>query len=110
MNCVNCAIATDATLAGRPTSALGGGPFRLTVLEKEFGNKFGPETSIQNISSTIQDAGPGSRGIVFGSRGANVGHVFNVTNQKGVVRFLDGQTGKSANVNGFDSFRLLRTN
>ncbi|WP_420139756.1 PAAR domain-containing protein [Sphingomonas sp.] len=110
MNCVNCAIATDATLAGRPASALGGGPFRLTVLEKEFGNKFGPETSIQNISSAMQESGPGSRGIVFGSRGTNVGHVFNVTNQKGIVRFLDGQTGKAADVSGFDSFRLLRTN
>ncbi|WP_436293029.1 MULTISPECIES: toxin glutamine deamidase domain-containing protein [unclassified Variovorax] len=32
--------------------------------------------------------------MVFGSRGSEVGHVFNVVNQGGVVRFLDGQTGR----------------
>jgi hypothetical protein len=37
MNCVNCAIATDAVLAGRPASALGGGPFQIDALERTFG-------------------------------------------------------------------------
>lgn len=55
------------------------------------------------------DAGSGSRGIVFGSRVNEVGHVFNVANQKGVVRFLDGQTGTAANLEGYEFFRLLRT-
>jgi hypothetical protein len=111
MNCVNCAIATDATLAGRPASALGGGPFELSVLEQFYGSKFGSASTINTIAGIMADAGTGARGIVYGSRGPNgLGHVFNVVNQKGVVRFLDGQTGKAATFNGFDSFRLLRTN
>lgn len=110
MNCVNCTIATDAMLAGRPASALGGGPYRLTVLEKVFNARFGAPTTIADITTTMTTAGSGARGIVAGSRGSQVGHVFNVVNQNGVVRFLDGQTGQPATFNGFQSFRLLRTN
>lgn len=111
MNCVNCAVATDATLAGRPASALGGGPFRISVLEKTFGGKFGPAGPIDNITSGMQAAGPGARGIVFGSRSpGQVGHVFNVVNQNGVIRYLDGQIGGAASLGGFADFRLLRTN
>ena len=55
-------------------------------------------------------AGAGARGIVFGQRaGGKVGHVFNVINQQGVVRFVDGQTGKEAVVEGYTGFQLLRT-
>jgi len=110
MNCVNCVIATDAMLSGQPASALGGGPFRLAVLENLYGAKFGSATTIDYISGVMKDAGAGSRGIVYGSRGGEVGHVFNVVNQGGVVRFLDGQTGKAATFDGYDAFRLLRTN
>ena len=110
MNCVNCAVATDATLAGRPASAMPGGPYRINALEKLYGTKFGPPISISDISETISNAGPGARGIVFGSRGDAVGHVFNAINQKGVVRFLDGQTRGAASLDGFQSFQLLRTN
>jgi len=111
MNCVNCVIATDATLAGRPTSALGGGPFRINVLEKAFGGRFGAPGPITNVSEALSAAGPGARGIVFGARGSGeVGHVFNVVNQNGVVRFLDGQTGRAASLEGYQSFQLLRTN
>ena len=54
-------------------------------------------------------AGPGARGIVFGARGSNVGHVFNGVNQNGTIRFLDGQTGTPANSNGFTGLRFLWT-
>lgn len=111
MNCVNCVVATDATLAGRPASALGGGPFRINVLERVFGGRFGPPGSIEKAAEALSAAGPGARGIVFGSRGSGeVGHVFNAVNQKGVVRFLDGQTGQAASLEGYKSFQLLRTN
>lgn len=58
----------------------------------------------------MTNAGSGARGIVFGARGDGVGHVFNVVNQRGTVRFLDGQTGKAASFDGFTSFQFLRTN
>jgi hypothetical protein len=111
MNCVNCTIATDATLAGRPASALDGGPFSVGVLEQFFGSHFGMPGSISSVSDSMLVAGSGARGIVFGYRGnGSVGHVFNVVNQNGVVRFLDGQTGGAASLNGYQSFLLLRTN
>ena len=58
------------------------------------------------------DAGAGSRGIIFGQSkiSGQPGHVFNVINQKGVIRFLDGQSGKSATFNELKNFRLLRAN
>ena len=34
----------------------------------------------------------GQRGIVYGKKtNANIGHVFNVVNEDGVIKFLDGQ-------------------
>jgi filamentous hemagglutinin len=38
------------------------------------------------------------------------GHVFNAVNQDGVVRFLDGQTGKPARFDGYSGWAMLRTN
>ena len=58
----------------------------------------------------MQAAGHGARGIVLGyTPGEKLGHVFNVVNQHGVIRFLDGQTGKPAILN-FKQYQLLRTN
>lgn len=66
-----------------------------------------PDKLINQMAS----AGNGARGIVFGYNGAGQpGHVFNVVNQKGIIRFLDGQTGKPANLNNFKTLQLLRTN
>lgn len=48
--------------------------------------------------------------IVFGSKGANAGHVFNVVNQGGTVRFIDVQAGTGASFDGYQGFYLLRTN
>lgn len=113
-NCVNCSVATDATLAGNPASALpvnhnNGIP--LAVLENQYGTKFKYISSSESITQQMSSAGSGSRGIVFGSYGpGQPGHVFNVVNQNGTVRFLDGQTGKSADLSQFKSFQLLRTN
>jgi filamentous hemagglutinin len=110
MNCVNCVVATDAMLAGRPASALPGGPYRISVLENLYGATFSAPSPIGSVTEAMAAAGPNARGIVFGSRGSEVGHVFNVVNQNGVIRFLDGQTGQPASLGGFNSFQLLRTN
>lgn len=53
---------------------------------------------------------PGDRGIVFGARGSDPGHVFNAVNQGGVVRFIDFQTGRAASFDGYSGFSFLRTN
>jgi hypothetical protein len=108
---VNCAIATDATLSGRAASAMPGGPYRIDVLEKFYGAKFVRIDGIRGVSAAMGEAGNGARGIVFGSRGeGEVGHVFNVVNRRGTIRYLDGQTGKAASLDGYDNFHLFRTN
>ncbi len=110
MNCVNCVIATDALLNGHPASALLGGPFRIDVLEQIFGAKFSAAGVVGKVIEVMLTAGDGSRGIVYGVREGGVGHVFNVVNQKGVIRFLDGQIGRAAELSGYTQFRVLRTN
>lgn len=111
-NCVNCSQATDSTLGGNPASALpSSGPVGIDVLESQYGSRFSNPMSSTAIQNQMLNAGNGARGIVFGARGpGEVGHVFNVVNQNGVVRFLDGQVGRSANLNGYTNFHLLRTN
>jgi RHS repeat-associated protein len=110
-NCVNCAIATDATLAGRPASAMPGGPTPISVLEKMFGGTFQSVKSQGAIEKALLDAGNGARGIVYANvKGQSVGHVFNVVNQKGVIRFLDGQTGKTVDFRNLSNLQWLRTN
>ncbi|WP_209924139.1 toxin glutamine deamidase domain-containing protein [Pseudomonas congelans] len=48
---------------------------------------------------------------MFGSYGpGQPGHVFNVVNQNGAIRYLDGQTGKPANMRNFKTLQLLITN
>lgn len=113
-NCVNCAIATDATLAGHPASALPVNSTKgvpLSVLEKFYSGKFKPMSSVDEIIHIMSNANSGARGIVYGSYGpGQPGHVFNVANQNNTIRFLDGQTGNGADLNQFKSFQLLRTN
>lgn len=113
-NCVNCSIATDATLAGNPASALpvfhkNGVP--LSVLEERYGLRFSTPMTTGEIAMQMLQSSNGARGIVYGWNGpGEPGHVFNVVNQNGVVRFLDGQTGKPANTSNFKTLQLLRTN
>ena len=108
MNCVNCVVATDATLRGNPTSALPGGPYKLPVLEQQFGSNFSP-ASLSDIESTLLQQGNGATGIVYGypPAGTNVGHVFNAVNQNGTIVFLDGQTGTVANAASFPKFQFM---
>jgi len=109
-NCVNCAIATDATLAGRSASAMPGSATPITELETTFGGKFAPATQSE-ITDALIGAGSGSRGIVFGDLGrGRAGHVWNAVNQNGIVRYLDGQSGGKAVMEGYKGLRFLWTN
>jgi Papain fold toxin 1, glutamine deamidase len=108
----NCALATDATLAGRPACALPGGATSIRVLEAHYGRSFKYASSSERIAGILERAGPGARGIVFASRGTRrAGHLFNAVNLDGSVRFVDGQSGGPAAVDGegYVAFFLLRT-
>ncbi|WP_420813807.1 toxin glutamine deamidase domain-containing protein [Microbispora catharanthi] len=109
-NCVPCALATDSTLGGSPASAINRGPNPAALIEQFYGKSFRPR-SIQQIETELGSAGNGSRGIIWGYRGPHrVGHVFNVVNQRGVIRYLDGQSGGAASLDGYRRFYFLRTN
>ena len=113
VNCANCAVATDATLAGRPACALAGEMTSPMDLAAEFpGRTWAGTSGPAEIEAILTKAGPGSRGIIAGSRGVDVpGHFFNVVNDNGTIRFLDGQSGGIANLNdGYVKLYLLRTN
>lgn len=109
-NCVNCAATVDNLLAtGRPASALPSGPKLIT----ELGSDWKRFPSQESITATMTKAGDGARGIVYAGTGQPgvPGHVFNVVNQNGVVRYLDGQTEKAAQISAdWVDFRLLRKN
>ncbi len=111
-NCAHCAVATDATLAGRPAVALPGGATRVGALEDVFGRRFVHMASRATIEEAMRSFGPGARGIVFASRGPRrPGHLFNVVNQEGAIIFVDGQRGSLASFDGegYLTFYLLRT-
>jgi RHS repeat-associated protein len=112
LNCGNCAVATDATLAGRPASALNGGLTTVRDLQNTFKSRFVQMTQDQ-ITTHLTESGSGARGIIFGNRGLRTpGHYFNGVNQNGTVRFLDGQTGTPANwtpATRYRNFYFMRT-
>lgn len=76
-------------------------------------NSFAGAKSLGDVTSTFTEFGAGARGVVFGDRGpGQVGHVFNVVvDQRGVVKFWDGQSQKRPIVEGqgYKSFQWIRT-
>ena len=106
LNCVKCAEATAHTLSGHPACALPGIVAPIAQLEAKVGGRFLPIGSSAAIAAKLTSAGSGSHGIVYGMyKGQRqFGHVFNAVNQNGVIRFLDGQTGKAAS---FAEFKVL---
>jgi hypothetical protein len=81
----------------------------ISVLERTFGGSFKSVSGQGEIEGLLSNAGPGSRGIVFGSRGADPGHVWNAVNQGGTIRFIDFQRGRAASFDGYQGFSFLRT-
>ncbi|MDB4944536.1 MAG: hypothetical protein JWP97_4070 [Labilithrix sp.] len=98
LNCVNCAVATDATLARHPATALPSEyPLKLEHIQQVTGGTFRPITSPGDVEAQLLRSGPGSRAIVAGTRNApEPGHVFNAVNVDGRVYFVDGQSGQAA--------------
>ncbi len=96
-NCVDCVIALDETLAGRPTLAAAGPPRSALVLSRHYNGVFQQATSEQ-ITGLLSDAGPGARLIVLASPPPSdtVAHTFLGVNQGGKIRFIDGQIGMPA--------------
>ncbi|PUB78718.1 MAG: hypothetical protein DBO99_05960 [gamma proteobacterium symbiont of Ctena orbiculata] len=113
-NCVNCFVATEAALQGRAATALpsnAGVPLVrfITEMRARFGAAFRP-MSRETIATELLAAGEGSRGAVWVWYAGGRAHVFNAVNQRGAVRFLDGQSGKAATWEGVERVYFMRTN
>ncbi len=91
-NCQNCVIATDRTLGGTPASAMPSLiPLPRKNLEVLYGGEFANVSGMMEFGAALRQSGNGARGIVGGSHPRGYGHVWNVVNQDGVIRFLDSQ-------------------
>jgi Papain fold toxin 1, glutamine deamidase len=112
MNCVNCVVAVDNILGGGESQVALPNRMGSSIFELEnlYGNSFVDAFSKEHIEILLEEAGTGSKGIVYGERAADHGHVFNVVNLEGRIIFIDGQSGKYANVKEFKNLAILRTN
>lgn len=114
INCVSCAIATDASLGGIPVRAE---PCvvesNIVLIEKFYGREFrdilrpedirGKDQStvteilsrkMNEIRSELMISGEKSKLIIYVQTRSAGGHVFNAWNKRGVVEFLDGQNNR----------------
>jgi RHS repeat-associated protein len=107
-NCVNCAVALNATLGGSRASATLGGAVPLGRVPAVFGRVGfdGVSSGISGVETALLNAGSGSRAVVVGI-GPSGGHAFNAVNRGGVIQLLDGQIGGAAVVDAFTSFRWI---
>ena len=65
------------------------------------------------VEAAVEQWGHGSKGVVYVSRNNGPGHVFNVINDQGDVLFVDGQTGRLADIEFNDTvngIEIIRTN
>jgi len=113
-NCTACAIAGDATLAGRPASALKLNPDLpykdgMALIQNYASSTWRWTTGRAAIQKELMAAGNGARGIVYGLRPNGTAHVFNAVVQRGRVNFVDFQTGGAGTFGGFSRYAFIRT-
>ena len=98
VNCCDCARAVERTWRGQPEAAAG---LRATGeprdrMELWAGERYRP-VDVRDIRERLEAAGHGSSGIVSGvfrsPDGTLGGHSFNVVNDGGEVKAVDGQVG-----------------
>jgi hypothetical protein len=97
VNCGECARAVQDTWSGDPTSAakmapgLRGEP--VSRMNDWSGGTPQPATMNQ-VSERLQELGPGSSAIVRSNWSEGGAHYFNGVNDNGVIKAVDGQSGK----------------
>jgi hypothetical protein len=104
LNCVNCVIASEYRFRGIPAVAeVSRTPLSIGSISTEFGGEWRCASGPIEIGSLLSTSGEGSTGAVFGRGADGMNHVWNARFDKGMVRFLDGQSG-GLGLNNFDNF------
>jgi hypothetical protein len=93
-NCVFASRATEARWRGVPMKA-GEWPHRSGVSRETAEAVVGPLAAADpsEIEQTLREAGPGSSGVVAMYSHVGGGHMMNVVNDSGIIRWVDGQAG-----------------
>ncbi|WP_062260693.1 DUF637 domain-containing protein [Endozoicomonas arenosclerae] len=99
-NCVNCVVVGDVALEGRYATALpsdGPVPGGLIKLQEHFASQNGGDIfryiPLKKVDAMLLKSGDGARGVVYVQWKQGGAHVFNAVNDKGVIKYLDPQTG-----------------
>ena len=112
-NCAECAVQTDSMLRGEHYNAARAGAItQLGSLERYYKADFEHYLTAQQIGAALERDGAGATAIIFGHTGdPEVGHYFNAINHRGVIRYLDGQSGGPADLSRFvdGELSMLRT-
>ncbi|WP_371493702.1 toxin glutamine deamidase domain-containing protein [Kitasatospora sp. NBC_00374] len=110
-NCGACVQVGDSRLGGYDNGATAWdtGIMQPEELEYVFSSSFYGTGGIGDITEQLTALGYGSRGIVWGWNETGPGHVFNVVNDAGVIKFLDYQSEAHAVTSEWDNFDLMIT-
>jgi len=97
-NCAECARAVDSTWNGRPASAAAmsdpDADGETVARMAEWAGEAPESVSMSDIMRRLGDLGPGSSAVVGCDWKLGSGHWFNAVNDGGIVKAVDGQSGK----------------
>lgn len=113
-NCVECAMAVDDLLDGRPAVAgptPSQPPYQLRSALSARSNDYLENVTSTEVERLLHDAGSGARGIVVGWQNQAPVHAYNAANIEGDVYWLDGQQDLMTehDPHGFRSLELYLT-
>lgn len=97
-NCAECARAVQATWSGDPSAAATlndrfafGEP---DACMPEWAGQESKPVDMQQVGDQLKELGPGSSAVVGFDRSQGAGHWFNAINDGGVIKAVDGQSGR----------------
>ncbi|MBM7786293.1 toxin glutamine deamidase domain-containing protein [Tenggerimyces flavus] len=113
-NCVECAMAVDDVLRGRPAAAGPTEDQQQHYLDAAMSARqidYVEELEGDDVERLLLDAGPGARAIVIGWKNQHQSHAYNAVNFDGDVYWVDGQKNIVAehDPHSFKTFDIYRT-
>ncbi|WP_280233430.1 M3 family metallopeptidase [Nocardia cyriacigeorgica] len=105
VNCADCAVVIDRNIDGKNYVAsprktwaalqFEDGHPRSPFIDAHYATQFRPVTSLVDLETELSDGGHLARGMLaYRKSGSEEGHILNVVNDHGIIRYLDGQIGR----------------